>query len=49
MGELPIEATGRVRWGIATCGKRAVAVCEGAGQVVRRFIFRAFLSLSFGP
>lgn len=28
LGELPAEATGRVRWGIATSGKRVVAICE---------------------
>lgn len=30
-GDLPVDATGRVRWGVAFCGRRVAVACERVG------------------
>lgn len=30
-GDLPADATGRVRWGVAFCGRRVAVACERVG------------------
>lgn len=30
-GDLPADAKGRVRWGVAFCGKRVAVACERVG------------------